>query len=115
MLVVSGLVGIVVVLSATGLWEDLATARFGLSERGTLGLLAAGVYLLATALYTACKTRLLRDLNRAPWDTRAMAYANFIIGGAVTLTLGVAIMAIGAIFMALAWLGAALLNWTKEG
>jgi len=115
MLVASGLVGIVAVLSATGLWEDLAAARFGLDERDAFGLLAFGVYLLATALYTACTTRLLRNLNRAPWDTRAMAYADLIVGGAVTLTLGVAIMAIGAIFVALAWLGAALLNWTKEG
>lgn len=110
LLLVSGLTGGLAVVSALELWPELAATSLGLDEQGAFYLLVGGVYLLATTLYAAWQTRLLRDLNQAPWDARLMAYANLAVGGVIALTLGVAVLAMVAIIAALAWLGALVLS-----
>jgi hypothetical protein len=110
LLLISGLAGGLAVISALGLWKDLAATRLGMGNQGAFCLLVAGVYLLATTLYAAWKTRLLNNLNQAPWDARLMAYANLAVGGSIILTLGVVVLAIVAVVVALAWFVALLLS-----
>lgn len=88
LLLVSALTGGLAIVAALELWPPLALAAGGLDERGAFYLLMGGVYVLATALYAAWRTRLLRDLDGAPWDARLMAYANLGVGGAVSLAMG---------------------------
>jgi hypothetical protein len=110
LLLVSGLTGGLVVVSALGPWPELAATNLGLDEQGAFYLLVVGVYLLATTLYAVWRTRLLHDLNQAPWDARVMAYISLAVGGVVVLILGVAVLAMVAIIVALAWLGALVLS-----
>ena len=84
-----------------GLWSPLAASSMGLDERGAFFLLVGGVYLLATTLYVAWRTRLLQDLQRAPWDARLMAYANLGVGGAVSAALGLVTLAVVGIILLL--------------
>lgn len=112
LLLVSGLAGGLAVVSALGLWPKLAATSLGLNEQGAFYLLAGGVYLLATTLYAAWRTRLLHDLNQAPWDARLMAYANLAVGGAVGLMLGAVALVVVVIIVALALFGALLLSGT---
>jgi hypothetical protein len=112
LLLVSGLTGGVAVISALGLWTGLAATRLGMDNQGAFYLLVTGVYLLATTLYAAWKTRLLNNLDQTPWDARLMVYANLVVGGSIILILGMAVLAIVAIVVALAWFGALLLSGT---
>ena len=84
----------------------------GLDEQGAFFLLVAGVYLLATTLYAAWRTRLLQDLDEAPWDARLMAYANLGIGGVVSAAFGVFALAAAAVILLLVGLIALLLSGT---
>ena len=61
---VSGLTGGLAVVLSLAPWPALAPSSMGLDERGTFFLLVAGVYLVATTLYAAWRTRLLRELNQ---------------------------------------------------
>lgn len=110
LLLVSGLMGGLAVVSALGPRPELTATNLGLDEQGAFYLLVVGVYLLATTLYAAWRTRLLHDLNQAPWDARVMAYVSLATGGVVVLVLGVAVLAMVAIIAALAWLGALVLS-----
>jgi hypothetical protein len=107
---VSGLTGGLAVVSGLELWPALAASNMGLDDRGAFFLLVSGVYLLATTLYAAWRTRLLQDLQRAPWDARLMAYANLGIGGAVSAALGVMALAVVAIILLLVGVIALLLS-----
>jgi hypothetical protein len=110
LLLVSGLTGGLAIVSALGLWPALAATSLGLDEQGAFYLMVFGVYLLATTLYAAWRTRLLHNMGQAPWDARLMAYANLGVGGAVMLILGVIALAVVGIVMMLVWLGALLLS-----
>jgi len=112
LLVASCLTGGLAVTFSLGLWPPLAASSVGLDERGAFFLLVSGVYLLATTLYAAWRTRLLQDLPRAPWDARLMAYANLGIGGAVSAALGVMALAVVGIILLLVGFIALLLSGT---
>jgi hypothetical protein len=108
LLLISGLVGGLATASALGLWPT--TTRLGLDGEGLFYLFATGVYLLATSLYAAWRTRLMEAVGQAPLDARLMAYANVGVGGAVVFTLGVIALAVVALACALIGLAVALLN-----
>jgi hypothetical protein len=107
---VSGLTGGLAVVSSLGLWPALAANGVGLDDRGAFYLLAGGVYLLATTLYAAGRTRLLQNLSRAPWDARLMAYSSMGIGGAVSAGLVLVALAIVALLLLLIALAVLMLN-----
>ena len=75
-----------------------------MDKQGAFYLLAIGVYLLATTLYAAWRTRLLQDIRRAPWDARLMTYANLGVGGAISLVVCLVFLALVALLWILAWL-----------
>ena len=112
LLAASCLTGGLAVTFSLGLWPPSAASSVGLDEQGAFFLLVAGVYLLATTLYAAWRTRLLQDMDEAPWDARLMAYANLGVGGAVSAALGVMALAAAAVILLLVGLIALLLSGT---
>jgi hypothetical protein len=110
LLVVSGLTGGLIMISTLELWPELAALNLGLDNYGAFYLLVSGVYLVATSLYAAWRTRLLRNVRQAAWDTRVMAYANLAVGLAVLLVLLLAFLVLVALVMIPVYLGALLLS-----
>jgi hypothetical protein len=110
----SGLIGSLVVTSVLGLWPELSPTSLGLGDRGAFCLLVSGTYLVATSLYAALKTRMLADVDQAPWDARLMAYANIALGGSIALGFGMIVFAMLAIVVSLVWMGAFLLSRSRD-
>ncbi len=92
---VSVLTGGLALASALDLCPPLAASELGLDGRGAFYLLVAGAYLLASALYGGWRTRLLVELDGAPWDARLMVYASLAVGGVVSVAL--ALLAVAAV------------------
>lgn len=101
LLAASFLAGGLAVASGLGLRDPFVASSIGLDERGSFFLLAAGVYLLATTLYAAWRTQLLKDLSVAPQDVRLMAFASMAIGGLVTAAVLIVALTIAIVILLL--------------
>lgn len=110
LLLVSGVVGSLAVLAVMDVWPILSAAVRRLEDRELFYLLAGGIYLVATTIYAAWRTRLMRDLSGAPADARLVALVNMAVGAAPVFALGVAVMAVVAVVLIMLAISALLLS-----
>ena len=110
LLLVSGLTGGLAIAFTLGQWPLLTTTDLGLDTQGAYYLTVVGIYLLASTLYAAWRTRLLHDVQQSPWNARLMAYANVVVGAGVALILGVIAFAVVGIVVVLVLLAALLFS-----
>jgi hypothetical protein len=94
LVLLSGAVGGLALISGLGLCPPLDAASLGLDEWGCFLVLAGGAYLVAMFLYAAWRTRWLRDLDTACWDARLAAYACIVAGGALVLGTAAAVVVV---------------------
>ncbi len=115
-LLISTLTGGLAIVTSLELLPTLTASSLGLGERGAFFLLMAGLYLLVSGCYAAFRTRLLRNLNQAPWDARLLAFSNLAVGGAVSAALVMALL-MGLAILALVVAPTALLlrGWGDTG
>jgi hypothetical protein len=99
-LLASALTGGLAVAMSLELVPPVTASLLGMGEHGAFYLLMAGIYLLASAGYAAYRTRLLHDLDQAPWDVRLLTYGNLVVGGAASVAL-VAALLVGMAILAL--------------
>jgi len=113
LLLVSGLVGILAIVSALGFWPVIAAEELGLDQVETFCLLVGGGYTLTSTLYVIWQTRFLQDRDNLAIRVHLMMYINLFIGGAVSLAVIIALFAVAAILLLLAGLGALLIHGSR--
>ncbi len=109
LLVVSGLSGALAIVSALGVWPAVAAANLGLDESAAFYLLAGGVYTVATVFYVIWQTQFLQNLDQLPADVWFMVCLDLLIGGAVILAVGIALLATIILLVLLVGLGMLLI------